>query len=56
MESDAATAKRTFRHERLQEPLDLYNHFFTTFADISRQLIDKLPDIGAEPGFIDPIY
>lgn len=49
MESDAATAKRIFRHERLEEPLDLYNQFFTTFADIFRQLIDKLPDIGADP-------
>jgi len=33
----------------LEEPLDLYNQFFTTFADIFRQLIDKLPDIGADP-------
>jgi len=49
LESDAATAKRIFRHERLEEPLDLYNQFFTTFADIFRQLIDKLPDIGADP-------
>ena len=49
MESDAATAKRAFRNERLQEPLDLYNQFFATFASIFRQLIDTLPDLGAEP-------
>jgi len=49
LKSDAAIAKSTFRHERLLEPLDLYNQFFTTFADIFRQLIDKLSDIGAEP-------
>ncbi len=41
LESDAATAKSTFRHERLQEPLDLYNQFFTAFADIFGKLIDK---------------
>jgi DNA-binding XRE family transcriptional regulator len=28
-ESDVAVAKSTFRHERLLEPLDLYNQFFT---------------------------
>jgi hypothetical protein len=49
LESDAAIAKSTFRFERLQEPLDLYNQFFTTFADIFAELIDRLPDIGAEP-------
>jgi XamI restriction endonuclease len=49
LESDAAVAKSVFRRERLQEPIDLYNQFFAVFADIFRQLIDKLPDIGAEP-------
>src|SRR5215471_7625363 len=49
LECDAAVAKSTFRHERLLEPLDLYNQFFTTFADIFRALIDKLPDITADP-------
>jgi hypothetical protein len=49
LKSDAAVAKSTFRHERLLEPLDLYNQFFTTFANIFRELIDRLPDITAEP-------
>lgn len=49
LKSDAAKAKRIFRHERLHEPLDLYNRFFTAFAEIFRQLVDKLLDIGTEP-------
>jgi len=52
LESDAAAAKSAFRRERLLEPLDLYNQFFATFADIFRNLIDKLPSITSEP--IDP--
>jgi hypothetical protein len=47
--ADAALARSTFRNERLLEPLDLYNQFFVTFADIFRKLIDKLPDIASEP-------
>lgn len=49
LKSDAAVARSTFRHERLLEPLDLYNQFFITFADIFRELIDRLPEITAEP-------
>ena len=49
MEADAAVAKSSFRDERLLEPLDLYNHFFTVFADIFRALIDKFPRIAADP-------
>jgi hypothetical protein len=49
LESDAALAKRAFRNERLLEPLDLYNRFFTTFAGIFRELVDKLPEVTAEP-------
>ena|SRR5947209_5016097 len=49
LESDAAVAKGAFRNERLLEPLDLYNRCFATFADIFRKLIEKLPDITAEP-------
>ena len=49
LESDAALAKRTFRNERLLEPLDLYNRFFTTFAGIFRELVDKLPEVTADP-------
>jgi hypothetical protein len=49
LESDATKAKSIFRHDRLQEPLDLYNQFFSIFADIFGELIDKLPEISAEP-------
>ena len=49
MASDAATAKSTFRNERLLEPLDLYNQFFATFAAIFRELINRLPDVAADP-------
>lgn len=49
LEADAATAKSAFRHERLLEPLDLYNQFFTTFANIFRSLIDKLPHVSGDP-------
>src|SRR5436189_2097688 len=49
LESDAAVAKSAFRNERLLESLDLYNRCFATFADIFRKLIEKLPDITAEP-------
>jgi hypothetical protein len=35
LESDAAVAKSTFRHDRLLEPLDLCNQFFTTFAEVT---------------------
>ena len=49
MESDAALAKHAFRNERLLEPLDLYNRFFTTFAGIFRELVDKLPEVTADP-------
>lgn len=49
MKSDAAKAKNAFRDERLLEPLDLYNQFFTTFTNIFRELINKLPDVAAEP-------
>src|SRR5262249_66259 len=47
--SDAATARDTFRSERLQEPLDLYNKAFEIFADVFRKLIDELPRVAAEP-------
>ena len=49
LQADATAAKHAFRHERLLEPLDLYNRFFGAFAGIFRQLIDKLPEIAAEP-------
>jgi hypothetical protein len=49
LQVDSAAAKKAFRRERLLEPLDLYNRFFVTFADIFRDLIDKLPKIASEP-------
>jgi hypothetical protein len=47
--SDALAATTAFRDERINEPLDLYNRFFTAFADIFRALIDKLPAIATDP-------
>jgi hypothetical protein len=52
LRADAAEAKNAFRHERVQEPLDRYNQFFLTFADIFRDLVDKLPALAADP--VDP--
>lgn len=43
------TATRTFRNERLNEPLDLYNQFFDQFASIFVRLIDALPNIAKNP-------
>jgi len=55
LEVDAGRAKKAFRDERLLEPLDLYNQFFATFSDIFQQLIDKLPNVAAEPFDADVI-
>jgi hypothetical protein len=49
LRADAVESTKQFRNERLLEPLDLYNQFFNTFAGIFRDLIDKLPDIVANP-------
>jgi hypothetical protein len=47
--TDAATAKANFRVERIGEPLDLYKRFFARFLGIFRELIDKLPEVAADP-------
>ncbi len=49
LQADAHTATRAFRNERLNEPLDLYNQFFTEFASIFGELIDQLPNIAKDP-------
>jgi hypothetical protein len=49
LQADARTATRTFRNERLNEPLDLYNQFFGQFAAIFAELIDQLPGITKDP-------
>lgn len=46
---DAATARNLFREERVGEPLDLYNQFFQTFADVFQSTIAKLPDLAQDP-------
>lgn len=42
-------AKGQFRVERIAEPLDLYNQFFTTFAAIFRDTIQRLPALSGDP-------
>jgi hypothetical protein len=49
LKADARTARDTFRNERLDEPLDLYNQFFGEFASIFVMLIDRLPGIAKNP-------
>lgn len=49
LQADARTATRRFRNERLNEPLDLYNHFFGQFATIFAELIDQLAGITKNP-------
>src|SRR5687768_10256447 len=49
LRSDAAAAREIFRNERLLEPLDLYKQFFDAFARIFHELINKLPDLAADP-------
>jgi hypothetical protein len=49
LRADVRTATRAFRDERLSEPLDLYNQFFTEFASIFSELIDQFPGIVRDP-------
>jgi len=49
LEAEASAARDTFRNERLNEPLDLYNQFFGEFASIFATLIDQLPRIAENP-------
>jgi hypothetical protein len=49
LQADVRTATRIFRNERINEPLDLYNQFFSQFASIFERLIDELPNISKEP-------
>lgn len=49
LQTDAKTARDIFRHERVGEPLALYEKFFKTFEGIFRQTIDKLPALAANP-------
>jgi hypothetical protein len=49
LQQDAGTARALFRHERLEEPLDLYNEFFAKFATLFDNLVDKLPALAADP-------
>jgi hypothetical protein len=52
LKADAKTARDLFRHERVGEPLALYEQFFAKFAVIFRETIGQLPNLAADP--IDP--
>src|SRR5208337_322370 len=41
LRADASEARRIFRHERLDEPLERYLKFFEIFADLFRATIDR---------------
>src|ERR1044072_5258145 len=49
LQNDVIRARDAFRRERLGEPLDLYNKFFTVFAGIFAGLIERLPDALKDP-------
>jgi hypothetical protein len=49
LQKDARQAREFFRHERLEEPLELYNEFFGKFAGLFGELIDNLPALVANP-------
>jgi len=55
LQKDVGTATRSFRNERLNEPLDLYNRFFSQFVSIFSELIDQLPNIAKDPTDADLI-
>lgn len=45
LRADAETAKVAFRHERLDEPLELYSKHFATFSGVFSSLVDRLPEL-----------
>jgi len=45
LQDDAETAIGRFRHERLDEPLALYNQHFTAFSALFSSLIDQIPEL-----------
>ena len=54
LQSDAAQAKKDLRRERLLEPLDLYNQFFTAFAAIFQDLVASLSKLRTDQ--VDPKF
>src|ERR1043166_1200756 len=52
LQADIKTARYLFRHERVGEPLALYEEFFSKFAELFRETIEQLPDLAADP--VDP--
>ncbi len=44
---DSKRARDIFRKERLEEPLELYGHFFETFAPVFERLIASLPEMAS---------
>jgi len=45
LKDDAETATIAFRHERLDEPLELYSQHFKTFSGIFAKIVDRLPEL-----------
>jgi len=45
--ADANTSRDNFRHERLDEPLELYAQHFATFSGIFAGLVDRIPELQA---------
>ncbi|HEY3782613.1 MAG TPA: XamI family restriction endonuclease [Fimbriimonadaceae bacterium] len=45
LKADANLARTGFRHERIDEPLELYSEFFDTFVPIFAELVDTLSTI-----------
>lgn len=43
--ADATTARENFRHERLDEPLELYSQHFTAFSALFADLVDRIPEL-----------
>ena len=49
LRQDAETAKREFRETRLREPVEHYSGFFTSFAPVAAETIDRLSQLITDP-------
>ena len=49
LRQDAETAKREFRETRLREPVEHYSGFFTSFAPVAAETIDRLSQLITNP-------
>jgi len=55
LKDDAETATVAFRHERLDEPLELYSRHFKTFSRIFDQIVTRLPELKSAQLDVDMI-